>query len=71
MIPFSRPAKLEENNAADVMAALAEVGPLAVNVDASNWHKVRRREVHSRARPCVFHHPHLFLCSLPPLLAAV
>mmetsp|Transcript_2833 Transcript_2833/g.5834 ORF Transcript_2833/g.5834 Transcript_2833/m.5834 type:complete len:360 (+) Transcript_2833:14-1093(+) len=31
--------KLEENNAADVMAALAEVGPLAVNVDASNWHK--------------------------------
>ena len=30
--------KLEENNAADVMAALATVGPLAVNVDASNWH---------------------------------
>ncbi|GMI48872.1 hypothetical protein TrCOL_g7275 [Triparma columacea] len=30
--------KLEENNAADVMVALATVGPLAVNVDASNWH---------------------------------
>ena len=30
--------KIEENNAADVMTALATVGPLAVNVDASNWH---------------------------------
>ena len=30
--------KLEENNAADVMAALASQGPLAVNVDASEWH---------------------------------
>ncbi len=30
--------KLEENNAADVMAAVAEIGPLAVNVDASTWH---------------------------------
>jgi cathepsin L len=30
--------KLEENNAADVMEALATVGPLAINVDASTWH---------------------------------
>ncbi|GMH53585.1 hypothetical protein TrST_g6847 [Triparma strigata] len=30
--------KLEPNNAQDVMTALAEIGPLAVNVDASNWH---------------------------------
>jgi hypothetical protein len=30
--------KIEENNAADVMEALATVGPLAINVDASNWH---------------------------------
>eukprot|EP00616_Rhizochromulina_sp_CCMP1243_P016292 CAMPEP_0118962106 /NCGR_PEP_ID=MMETSP1173-20130426/556_1 /TAXON_ID=1034831 /ORGANISM="Rhizochromulina marina cf, Strain CCMP1243" /LENGTH=366 /DNA_ID=CAMNT_0006910325 /DNA_START=22 /DNA_END=1122 /DNA_ORIENTATION=- len=30
--------KLPENNASAVMAALATVGPLAINVDASNWH---------------------------------
>ena len=30
--------KVEQNNAADVMTALATVGPLAVNVDASEWH---------------------------------
>lgn len=29
--------KLPENNASAVMAALAKVGPLAVNVDASTW----------------------------------
>jgi len=30
--------KLPENNATAVMAALANVGPLAINVDASSWH---------------------------------
>jgi len=39
--------KLEENNAADVMEALATVGPLAINIDASNWHTV---STHTRTR---------------------